>query len=58
MESVAISGNIIPFNPVTAISSRTAGTVKKQESFENGLQNAVKGTFFYLGELERRDATD
>jgi PAS domain S-box-containing protein len=42
MESAAISGNIIPFSPAAAITARPTGTVKKQKSSENGLQNAAK----------------
>ena len=42
MESTAISSNIIPFSQPAAITARSTGTVKKQESSENGLQNAAK----------------
>ena len=42
MESAAISGNIIPFNPAAAITARPIESAKKQKSSENGLQNATK----------------
>jgi PAS domain S-box-containing protein len=42
MESAAISSNIIPFNPATAITGRPIGSAKKQKSSQNGLQNATK----------------
>jgi PAS domain S-box-containing protein len=42
MESAAISGNIIPFNPTASITQRSTGAVKKQKSSENGLQNTAK----------------
>jgi PAS domain S-box-containing protein len=42
MESAAISGNIIPFNPTTTIIARSIGAEKKQVPAENGLQNASK----------------
>ncbi|MGD0591881.1 MAG: PAS domain S-box protein [Bacteroidota bacterium] len=42
MESTAISSNIIPFSQPAGITARSTGGVKKQESSENGLQNAAK----------------